>query len=70
METKPIGIYLVEQGSITMDQVELALQAQAEHKGASTPLFGTILLEMGAIGEDELTFALSEQERDRMRVTS
>ncbi|MCL4395898.1 MAG: hypothetical protein M1482_14025 [Chloroflexi bacterium] len=70
MENRLIGSYLVNEGVITREQLDEALVAQAEHKGTSMPLIGTVLLKMGAINEDDLTFALAEQERDRMRVTS
>ncbi len=69
MEKKLIGTYLLEQKLVTRDQLEKALEMQANQiVGGHMPLIGTILLEMGALNEQDLAFALAKQERDRMRV--
>ncbi len=69
MERKLIGRYLVEDKLITEDQLERALQLQANSlHGGNTPLLGTILVQMGAAQEQDVTFELEKQERDRMRM--
>ncbi len=71
MEKKMIGQYLIEQKLVTPAQLERALAMQANQiVGGHMPLIGTILIEMGAVKEQDLAFALAEQERDRMHVTA
>jgi hypothetical protein len=67
MMHKPIGEYLVEERKITRDQLMQSLAMQANPVlGRSTPLLGTILVEMGALSQGELARALERQEADRM----
>lgn len=69
MDKKLIGQYLVDENIVSPDQVQRALELQAlQLSGSSTPLLGTILVQMGAAKEQDVTFALEHQERDRMRV--
>ncbi len=69
MNMKKIGEYLIERNLISRAQLEQALETQAGRiEGGHMPLIGTILVEMGAVNEHDLNFALAEQERDRMRV--
>jgi hypothetical protein len=69
MDKKLIGAYLLEQKLVTRDQLEKALEMQANQiDGGHMPLIGTVLLEMGVLNEQDLAFALAQQERDRMRV--
>ncbi len=69
MDKKMLGQYLVEDKLITNDQLEKALETQANSlSGANTPLLGTVLVEMGAVKEQDVTFELEKQERDRMRL--
>lgn len=69
MELKRIGEYLLEQHLVTQKQIDRALEIQAaKTTGGHSPLFGTILVEMGAVKDHDVTFALEHQERDRMRM--
>jgi hypothetical protein len=71
MDKQLIGEYLIHDGLVTADHVERALEAQAARtERGKMPLIGTILIEKGVVNEQDLTFALAEQERDRMRVTN
>ena len=71
MEKQLIGEYLVHDKLVTPVQLEKALEAQATRiERGKMPLVGTVLIEMGAINAQDLAFALAEQERDRMRITS
>lgn len=66
---KLIGEYLLADHLITQEQLKTALESQANSiQGGRMPLLGTILVQMTALGEQDLAFALEEQERDRMRV--
>lgn len=66
---KMIGEYLIADGRITPAQVQKALEIQAESiQSGHIPLFGTILVQMGAVNEQDLAFALEHQERERMRI--
>ncbi len=66
MEKKLIGEYLVADGKITHEQLQTALERQANSmSGGRMPLLGTVLVEMGAVQERELTAELEKQERDR-----
>ena len=69
MDKQHIGEYLVAEGKITPAQLDRALQIQAtQANGTHLPLIGTVLVGMGVIRTDDITFALADQERDRMRV--
>ncbi len=69
MEKRPLGEYLIKDHLITQPQLEKALALQANQlKGGTVPLLGTVLVQMGAVREQDITFALEEQERDRMRI--
>ncbi len=69
MEKKPIGQYLIDDKLVTQDQLQKALQIQGNSlSGGNTPLIGTVLVQMGAVREQDVTFELEKQERDRMRV--
>lgn len=69
MDKKLIGQYLLEDKRITKEQLEKALGIQANQvSGGHMPLIGTVLIEMGALDEQNLAFSLARQERDRMRV--
>ncbi len=69
MEKKLIGQYLIEEKRITPAQLEKALGIQANQiVGGHMPLIGTVLIEMGALDEQNLAFTLAKQEHDRMRV--
>jgi hypothetical protein len=71
MEGRLIGEYLISQRKLTPTQLQNALTRQAEQRHSGhMPLIGTVLVKMGAIRSDDLTFALAEQERDRMRVSN
>ncbi len=71
MENKLIGAYLIDDRKITPAQLRNALIQQSQQRhGGHLPLIGTVLVGMGAIRSDDLTFALAEQERDRMRVSA
>ncbi len=68
MNTSPklIGEYLLAEKKITPDQLQRALETQANSiQGGHMPLLGTILVEMGAVEERDLTAALERQARDR-----
>jgi hypothetical protein len=66
---KMIGEYLIADGRIMPAQVQKALEIQADSiQGGHIPLLGTILVQMGAINEQDLAFALEHQERERMRI--
>ncbi len=66
MEKKLIGEYLLADKKITDAQLQTALELQANSiSGGKMPLLGTVLVEMGALPERELTAALQQQERDR-----
>ncbi len=65
-ERKALGQYLLEEHLIDRQQLERALQVQANaYSGANTPLIGTVLVQMGAVQEQDVTRALEKQERDR-----
>lgn len=69
MEKKLIGQYFVDDRLISSDQLQKALETQANSlRGGNTPLIGTVLVQMGAVKEQDVTFELEKQERDRMRV--
>ncbi len=69
MDKKPLGQYLLDEKVINADQLQKALQVQANSlSGGSTPLIGTVLVQLGAAKEQDITFALEKQERDRMRL--
>ncbi len=68
MDTSPklIGEYLIAAKKITPDQLQNALEIQANSiQGGRMPLLGTILVELGQLDERSLTEALAQQERDR-----
>ncbi len=66
---KLIGEYLIAGERITPEQLQKALELQANSiQGGRMPLLGTVLVQMGAVNQQDLAFALEEQERDRMRV--
>ena len=68
MERKLIGQYLLEDSKINETQIEKALEVQANSlHGGNTPLFGTLLVQMGAVREQDVTEALERQEIDRSR---
>ncbi len=65
-ERKPLGQYLLQEHLINQQQLDRALQVQANSfSGANTPLIGTVLVQMGALHEQDVTRALEMQERDR-----
>ena len=71
MDKNRIGEYLIADDLITPEQLKQALELQAARiEREKMPLVGTILVEMGAVNEQDLAFALAEQERDRMRITA
>lgn len=55
---KKIGEILIENGSITRDQLEKALTRQ---KNSAGKLLGTVLIEMGFVTEEDIVIALSTQ---------
>ncbi len=66
MEKKLIGEYMLAAKKITDAQLQTALELQANSiSGGKMPLLGTILVEMGALSERDLTASLEEQEKDR-----
>ncbi|MCL4488059.1 MAG: hypothetical protein M1132_01390 [Chloroflexi bacterium] len=68
MDKKLIGEYLVEDHLINANQLEEALELQAVTlQGGTSPLLGTVLVQMGVVKEQDVTFALEKQERDEMR---
>ncbi len=65
-ERKPLGQYLLAEHLINQQQLDKALQTQANSfSGANTPLIGTVLIQMGALHEQDVTHALEKQARDR-----
>ena len=71
MDKQLIGDYLIHDGLVKPDQLAKALEVQASRiERGRMPLIGTVLVEMGAVNEQDLTFALEEQERERMRVAT
>lgn len=69
MDKKLIGEYLEAERLINENQLRKALETQASMlNGGTAPLLGTILVQMGAVSEQDVTFALEKQERDRMRM--
>lgn len=69
MEKKPLGEYMIEDRLINRNQLEKALEMQANLlQGGTTPLIGTVLVQMGAAKEQDVTSELEKQERDRMRI--
>jgi hypothetical protein len=69
MEKKLLGQYLLEDKLISDGQLQKALETQANSlSGGNTPLLGTVLVQMGAVKEQDVTFELEKQERDSMRV--
>ncbi len=63
---KLIGEYLIAEKKITPDQLQSALEIQANSiQGGRMPLLGTILVELGAVDERDLTETLARQERER-----
>ncbi len=69
MDKKLLGQYLLDEKLISSDQLQKALQVQANSlSGGNTPLIGTVLVQMGAISEQDVTFALEKQQRDQMRM--
>ena len=69
MKEKLLGEYLIAEKRITPDQLEKALELQAnELQGGQAPLIGNVLMQLGAVNEQDIAFALEKQERDRMRV--
>jgi hypothetical protein len=68
---KMIGEYLTAEKKITPEQLQKALQLQANSiQSGRMPLIGTVLVQMGALNDQDLAFALEAQERDRMRVSA
>ncbi len=69
MEKRLIGQYFVDDRLISPDQLQKALEIQANSlSGGNTPLIGTVLVRMGAVKEQDVTFELEKQERDKMRM--
>ncbi len=69
MEKKLIGQYFIDDKLVSPDQLRKALETQANSlSGGNTPLIGTVLVQMGAVKEQDVTFELEKQERDSMRV--
>ncbi len=67
MEKKLIGEYLIADKLITPQQLEKALEIQAQNiKGGHAPLLGTVLVEMGVIEERRLVPVLKQQAQDRL----
>lgn len=66
MDKKLIGQYLVDESKVSPDQVQRALELQAlQLHGSNTPLLGTILIQMGAVQEQDISSALERQARDK-----
>ena len=57
--SKPIGEILIEQGSVTKEQLERALAQQKVERGKRR--LGEVLIEMGVITEIDMVIALSTQ---------
>ncbi len=70
-ERKMIGEYLIEDRKIKAEQLQRALEIQADSmQGGRTPLLGTILVEvMHVVSARDLTATLERQERDRTGMT-
>ncbi len=67
MEKKLLGQYLLDDKLITQQQLERALEIQAQNvKGGHAPLLGTVLVEMGVIEERKLVPILKQQAQDRL----
>ncbi len=70
VQRKLIGEYLIEDGKITHDQLQEALETQANSMGGGRmPLIGTILVEGCGLNPRDLQAALERQERDRLGET-
>ena len=66
MDKKLIGQYLLADRKISEEQLQRALELQALQLGANTPLIGTVLVQLGALQEQDVTDALKQQESDKM----
>lgn len=64
MDKKLIGQYLIDNKLVSKDQLQRALELQALQLGTNTPLIGTILVQMGALKEQDVTSALEQQHHD------
>lgn len=65
MDKKLIGQYLLDDSKISEEQLQRALELQALQLGANTPLIGTVLVQLGAIREQDVTDALKQQQAER-----
>jgi hypothetical protein len=66
MDKKLLGQYLLEEHKLSDAQIQQALEIQANSlHGGSTPLLGTLLVQMGMLKEQDVTEALERQTIDR-----
>jgi hypothetical protein len=64
VDKKKLGEYLREENKITDDQIQRALLIQANNlRGGNAPLLGTVLVQMGAVREQDVSAALEKQNR-------
>jgi hypothetical protein len=70
MEKKLLGEYLIEAGKINRDQLQRALEIQANSiQGGRMPLLGTVLVDVvPSLKRREIEAALERQELDRTGV--
>jgi hypothetical protein len=65
MERRRLGEYLIADKKLTSQQLEQALSVQATRATPSrVPTLGTLLVEMGWVNQQDIAFALEQQERD------
>ncbi len=66
VQKKLLGQYLMDDHKISDGQIQKALEIQANSlQGGNTPLLGTVLVQMGAVKEQDVTQALQRQSDDR-----
>ena len=63
---KGLGAFLVEDGALTLPQLEVALAKQRELSDAGTPKrIGEVLLELRLVTPEQLQSALERQQLER-----
>ena len=66
---KLIGQHLMEDGLVSDEELEKALEIQSRRvHGGTAPLIGSLLVEMGALDQPELDVELEKQARERIRL--
>ena len=70
MYRKRFGDYLIDGNLVTPDQLQRALELQILQLPGSNALLGDVLVQLGAIGEQDVAQILERQELDRTFVNS